>query len=146
MKQFFDQTEVLSVLHGFNPWWSGKSYACPGFRRLAFEPCRNYLEDTSLRRAVLLSGPRRVGKTTILLQIADYLIKKGHDPKGVFYISFDHPMIKLLSLQKILALYNDSRVHSQFFVNYLTTRRIFSNFLFLILSWSSLLYFSTILS
>ncbi len=38
------------------------------------------------------------------------------------------------------------RVHSQFFVNYLTTRRIFSNFLFLILSWSSLLYFSTILS
>lgn len=37
-------------------------------------------------------------------------------------------------------------VHSQFFVNYLTTRRIFSNFLFLILSWSSLLYFSTILS
>jgi predicted AAA+ superfamily ATPase len=108
LRQFFDQTEVLSVLHGFNPWWSGKSYACPGFRRLAFEPCRNYLEDTSLRRAVLLSGPRRVGKTTILLQIADYLIKKGHDPKGVFYISFDHPMIKLLSLQKILALYNDS--------------------------------------
>lgn len=108
MRQFFDQAEVLSVLHGFNPWWSGRSYTCPGFRRLAFEPCRNYLENTSLRRAVLLSGPRRVGKTTILMQIADYLIKNGNDPKGVFYISLDHPMIKLLSLQKILDLYNDS--------------------------------------
>ena len=108
MRQFFNQSEVLSVLHGFNPWWSGKSYACPDFRRIAFEPCRNYLEDISLRRAILLSGPRRVGKTTILLQIADYLIKKGIDPKGIFYISLDHPMIKLLSLQKILALYNES--------------------------------------
>lgn len=108
MRQFFDQAEVLGVLHGFNPWWSGRSYTCPGFRRLAFEPCRNYLENTSLRRAVLLSGPRRVGKTTILMQIADYLIKNGNDPKGVFYISLDHPMIKLLSLQKILDLYNDS--------------------------------------
>ncbi len=105
MRQFFDKNEVLGVLHGFNPWWSGRSYACPDFRRLAFEPCRNYLVDTSLRRAIHLSGPRRVGKTTILLQIADYLIKNGGDPKGVFYISLDHLMIKLLSLQKILDLY-----------------------------------------
>ena len=110
MRQFFDQAEVLSVLHGFNPWWSGRSYACPGFKRLTFEPCRNYLENTSLRRAVLLSGPRRVGKTTILMQIADYLIKNGNDPKGVFYISLDHPMTKLLSLQKILK----SKIHYSF--------------------------------
>jgi len=107
LEQFFNQAEVLGVLHGFNPWWSGKVYTCPDFRRLAFEPCRNYLEDTSLRRAILLSGPRRVGKTTILLQIADYLIKNRNDPKGVFYISLDHPMIKLLSLQKILTIYHD---------------------------------------
>lgn len=93
---------------GFNPWWSERSYTCHDFRRLAFEPCRKYLEDTSLRRAILLSGPRRVVKTTILLQVADYLIRKGNDPKSVFYVSLDHPMIKLLSLQKILDLYHDS--------------------------------------
>ncbi len=55
-------------------------------------------------------------------------------------------MASVTSLPELVTGISSVRVHSQFFVNYLTTRRIFSNFLFLILSWSSLLYFSTILS
>ncbi len=108
MKEFFNQAEILSVLHGFNPWWSGKSSSTPEFNRLAFEPCRKYLQDFTLKRAVLLSGPRRVGKTTILLQIANSLLTQGHDPKSIFYISLDHPMVKLLSLSQILKIYNES--------------------------------------
>ena len=68
---FYDLNEVLRVLQGFNPWWTGRPSAVPEFRRLAFAVSRRHLEDKALRRAVLLSGPRRVGKTTILLQIAD---------------------------------------------------------------------------
>ncbi|MBI4686935.1 MAG: ATP-binding protein [Nitrospirae bacterium] len=108
MKDFFNRDEVLNVLQGFNPWWANKSYAVPDFRRIAFEACRKYLEDTSLKRAVLLSGPRRVGKTTVLLQIADELVKSGKDPKSVFYISLDHPLLKLLSIRKVLSLYSES--------------------------------------
>lgn len=108
LKDFFDHIEVLNVLHGFNPWWSGKQNPVPEFRRLAFEACRIYLEESSLRRAVLLSGPRRVGKTTILLQIANYLLSREHDPKSILYISLDHPLIKLLSVREIISLYNDS--------------------------------------
>lgn len=100
------------MLHGFNPWWADRSFTVPDFRRLAFEACRNCLEDTSLRRAVLLSGPRRVGKTTVLLQIAEHLTRNGRDPKSIFYISLDHPLIKLLSLRNILALYSES-IHPQ---------------------------------
>jgi predicted AAA+ superfamily ATPase len=112
MKDFFDRNEVLSVLNGFNPWWSGKSLAVPEFRRIAFEACRTYLEEKSLRRAVLLSGPRRVGKTTVLQQIADSLVRNGHDPASIFYISLDHPLIKLFSIRKILALYSEA-IHPQ---------------------------------
>ncbi len=108
MTKIFDQSEILSVLHGFNPWWAGKSYSVPEFKRLAFEPCRDYLENEALKRAILLSGPRRVGKTTILLQVADYFIRSGRAPKSIFYISLDHPMIKLLSMQEILAIYYNS--------------------------------------
>ncbi len=108
----FDCTEILGVLHGFNPWWSGRQSPVPEFRRLAFDACRLYLEDTSLRRAVLLSGPRRVGKTTILLQIADQLLARGIDPKSILYVSLDHPLIKLLNVRELLALYHSS-VHPQ---------------------------------
>jgi predicted AAA+ superfamily ATPase len=108
VKDFFDQTEILNVLHGFNPWWSGRPYTAPEFKRLAFETCSSYLQDSTLRRAILLSGPRRVGKTTILTQIANNLITKNNDPKSVFYISLDHPLIKLLNLRQILEIYHES--------------------------------------
>ena len=112
MKEFFDQSEILGILHGFNPWWSSKPLFIPEFKRLAFEPCYNYLEDSTIKRAVLLSGPRRAGKTTVLLQIADQLIKSGRNPKSIFYVSLDHPMLKLLDMRDILSLYNNS-VHPE---------------------------------
>ena len=108
MKDFFDRSEIIPVLQGFNPWWSDKPCSVPEFRRLAFEASRIYLQDTSLRRAILLSGPRRVGKTTILQQVADDLIQNGQNPKSVLYLSLDHPLLKLLTLRDILALYHES--------------------------------------
>ncbi len=108
MADFFNLNEVRRVLQGFNPWWTGKPSPIPEFHRLAFGVCRRHLEDESLRRAVLLSGPRRVGKTTILLQIADWLVQSGREPASIFYISLDHPLLKLLSLTDILRLYHDT--------------------------------------
>ena len=108
MKDFLDRIEIISVLNGFNSWWSARPHAVPPFRRLAFEACKSYLEDTTLRRAILLSGPRRVGKTTVLQQMAQALVKKGHDSKSILYLSLDHPLLKLLSLRGILSLYHES--------------------------------------
>ncbi len=102
---FLNRDEVLAAIHGFNPWWSKTPAPQPKFRRLAFASCRRYLAQAGLRRAILLSGPRRVGKTTILLQLANALIADGADPAGILYLSLDHPLIKLYTLPKILALY-----------------------------------------
>ena len=108
MKDFLDPAEIINVLTGFNPWWGARPVAVPPFRRLAFHACQRYLEETSLRRAVLLSGPRRVGKTTVLQQTAQARVQQGQDPKSVLYLSLDHPLLKLLSLREILALYHES--------------------------------------
>ncbi len=102
---FLDRNEVLAAIHGFNPWWSKTAVPQPKFRRLAFISCWRYLTQAHFRRAILLSGPRRVGKTTILLQLANALVAKGNDPASVLYLSLDHPLIKLYTLPKILALY-----------------------------------------
>lgn len=107
MKDFFDRTEIVGVLHGFNPWWAGRPFPVPEFRRLAYGACRAYLDNAELKRAILLSGPRRVGKTTLLQQTADALIREGRDPKSILYLSLDHPLLKLLSLRDILVLYHE---------------------------------------
>ena len=108
MNQFLDRTEIISVLNGFNPWWSTRPFLVPEFQRLAFAACRGYLENRDLHRAVLLSGPRRVGKTTVLQQIAIALVEQGTDPKSILYLSLDHPLLKLLSLREILKLFHES--------------------------------------
>ncbi len=112
MASFFDSTELVAVLRGFNPWWTGRSAPPPPFRRLAFEACRRHLANQDLRRAVLLSGPRRVGKTTILQQLAFDAVGAGRDPRSVLYLSLDHPLLKLVALREILALYYE-HVHSE---------------------------------
>lgn len=112
MKDFFDISEIISILHGFNPWWTNRPFPVPQFNRLAYGACRKYLDTPEMRRAILLSGPRRVGKTTLLQQLADALIKEGHNPRGIIYLSLDHPLLKLLSIRHILKIFHDN-IHSE---------------------------------
>jgi hypothetical protein len=112
-KKLVDRDEALRVLAGFNPWWAERPFPIPEFRRLAYEACRSYLEERRLRRAILMSGPRRVGKTTILYQLARMLIESGSkgqpaDAKSVLYLSLDHPLLKLLTLSGALRLYHEA--------------------------------------
>lgn len=103
---FLEPEEILRVLHGFNPWWTHRAVAVPPFRRLAFHSCCRYLFDESIRRGILLSGPRRVGKTTVLYQVARELLNREVDPAGILYLSLDHPVLKLLSIEEILEVYH----------------------------------------
>ena len=108
MNRIFDTDAVVGVLQGLNPWWLNRKLTVPAFKRLAYQVCRRYLDDSGLQRAVLLSGPRRVGKTTILCQIADALLAEGEDPRRIFYVSLDHPLLKLLTISDILRLYHET--------------------------------------
>ena len=74
--------DVLRVLHGFNPWWTHRTVSIPPFHRLAFDACSRYLFDDSIRRGILLAGPRRVGKTTVLYQLAEKLLARGDRAPG----------------------------------------------------------------
>ena len=108
MSDLFNQHEILDIMQGFNPWWAGRRPSVPAFRRLAYQACRKYLDDAKLKRAILLSGPRRVGKTTILSQIADALLEERREPRSICYLSLDHPLLRQLSLPNLLRLYHDT--------------------------------------
>lgn len=108
MNTFYNSTEIINILHGYNPWWQGREVVIEEFKRLAYHSCRRFLEDKSLKRAIFLSGPRRVGKTTILNQMAHELLGEGVEGKSLCYISLDHPLLKLVTLAGILRIYHEN--------------------------------------
>jgi len=55
-------------------------------------------------RAVILMGPRRVGKTILLQQTISKLILAGHSPTSLIYLSLDEPLFYKYSLEQLLSL------------------------------------------
>jgi uncharacterized protein len=100
--------EVIAVLRQYNPWWSKQGVAdLPEWRRAAFRELDFWLRTPPTQRAVLLSGARQVGKTTLLLQAVEGLSSSGVPPQNILYATFDHPLLKLGGLDGIVKLWRE---------------------------------------
>jgi hypothetical protein len=77
-------------LRSANPWWEGKpGRVLPAYRRWAFDALLRKL-DTGLAPAVILRGARQVGKTTLLEQAIEHLIKERDvEPRRILRVQFD---------------------------------------------------------
>ena len=87
-----------------NPWWISGNIA-EDYKGL---PERVYLSefyplvfDRSVRRAVILMGPRRVGKPVMIFHAISKLIEDGIDPHKIIYISIDTPIYNNHSLEAL---------------------------------------------
>lgn len=97
------QEELAAVLGQFNPWWRGQAIAdLPDWRRSAWLELRKWVVEPPVRRAVLLSGARQVGKTTLLLQSISDLLDSGVPAANILYATFDHPLFKLAGIDAVL--------------------------------------------
>lgn len=100
--------QVMKVLRQYNPWWhmpsAVKEEAKPQ-KRLAYYEALKMLTHTSIRRFVVLSGVRRVGKTTILYQLIENLIDEDINPRNILYVSFDNPILKFINAEKVISIY-----------------------------------------
>ena len=79
----------LDKLYEMNSWWKlgqVRPELIPQYRRKLFSEIEKYIE---LRQIITIIGLRRTGKTTILLQTVDKLIKEGVSPERILYFSFD---------------------------------------------------------
>lgn len=104
---FIKQEDLLQVLVGFNPWWAtGGVPNVPAFKRTAYYAASALAGHPQLKRATLLAGPRRTGKTTVLFQIAQDRITQGRVPREILYVSMDHPILKLAGVEEVLRTYH----------------------------------------
>lgn len=102
---------ILKVLTAYNPWWKTGAVnpkLTKTYKRFAFYEAMKRLEQEDLRRTVVLTGTRRVGKTTIQYQMIETLLKNGVAPQKIVFLSMDHPMLKLSALNDILDCYHEN--------------------------------------
>ena len=85
------------LIRAANPWWDGERlHALPPMRRWVFELVSRNLRG-GLAPAVVLRGPRQVGKTTLLAQVIDHLLGEGVAPRRIFRVQFDElPLLRRL--------------------------------------------------
>ena len=91
---------LKDTLATYNPWWKVKNFPLeidpPDFKRDAFARALRYAEANH-GLALLINGPRRVGKTTMINQIIKHLIKDKQVPVNrILFFSLDDPIIQQL--------------------------------------------------
>ena len=102
---------LLKVLVSYNPWCKTgvvNPKLSKTYKRFAFYEAMKRLNQTDIRRTVVLTGTRRVGKTTIQYQMIEALLQSGVPPQKIVFISMDHPMLKLSAMNEILECYHEN--------------------------------------
>lgn len=95
----------LALLTALNPWWSGRPFDAGILREKYFTKIQKYLGTGEI---VVLTGVRRSGKTTLLFQVIDDLIRnRGVDPRSILFVNCDEPEIARLEnpLETLLETY-----------------------------------------
>lgn len=90
-----------------NPWWTeGKIPAYYGNMspRLYLDIFFPLVEAVELNRALILMGPRRVGKTVMMFHTVQRLIDSGVDPHNILYISVETPIYNRIHLEQLYTL------------------------------------------
>ena len=90
-----------------NPWWTTGNVQQTFqdmSKRLYFSLFYPFVKETDIKRAVVLMGPRRVGKTVMMYHTIQELIKENIAPQKIFFIGIDNPIYMHLSLEDILLL------------------------------------------
>lgn len=99
--------KIISRLQYENPWWVSKEID-PVYqkmsRRLYFDLFYPFVVEKDVRRAVVLMGPRRVGKTVMMFHTIDKLLKEKVPPQNLVFVGIDNPIYINLGLEDILQL------------------------------------------
>ena len=99
--------QMIARLRVDNPWWG--SGQVPDFYRslhprLYFNELFGLIRQKKPHRAVVVMGPRRVGKTVLLFHTVQRLIEGGTDPKRIMYLSLDTPVYGAADLDHLFRL------------------------------------------
>ena len=107
------KAELTAILLQYNPWWIEQPITdLPPWKRAVFHDLWRWVSNPPAHRAVLVSGARQVGKTTLIMQAVQKLLTSGTRPGNILYATFDHPAIKIAGIDAVLAAWRDREPQS----------------------------------
>lgn len=101
------EKQIVGRLKVDNPWWSeGKvpSFYQEMSPRLYLDIFYPLVKDRTIQRAIILMGPRRVGKTVMLYHSIQRLIDEGVSPQNIIYVSVETPIYNNILLEQLFVL------------------------------------------
>ncbi len=98
------EADIRNRIARDNPWWSpDRQIPEWGWRRRTyFAPFADLALDARVRRAAVLLGPRRVGKTVLIKQVIQEAINRGLSPRRILYASIDTPVFSGMRLESFV--------------------------------------------
>jgi predicted AAA+ superfamily ATPase len=104
--------QIEKRLAAENPWWRSPNRVPDLYGQWSPRPYLDLffplLANRSVRRAIVLMGPRRVGKTVLIHHAIERLLKAGTPPSRICYVSLDNPVYVNCSLEQILELFSEA--------------------------------------
>ncbi len=99
-----DEDRILSALTDWNPWWQGKEIPddLMGKNRISNDPIDEIMDRKEIKT---ITGIRRCGKSTLIYQIIDRLLKSGVKGNDIILINFDDDMLSGKPFSDILSIY-----------------------------------------
>ena len=101
------EKQIVGRLRVDNPWWTENEiapYYANMHHRLYLDIFYPLVADMDVRRAIILMGPRRVGKTVMLYHTIQRLINDGVSPQNIVYISVETPIYNKIYLEQLFNL------------------------------------------
>lgn len=97
----------ISKLNEWNPWWEDKSLINefkgkerPGYAHL--------VNSINIKEITIITGVRRSGKSTLMYQMIDILLKNGTDPKQILFVNLEDKKLAKDSMDDIYASYRQN--------------------------------------
>lgn len=104
-----DGLEILDTINKINPWFKTKEVSdaqLENFKRREFPKLERDLDNIDM--ATLVIGGRRVGKSVLMYQLIDKLLKNNVDSKKVLFIQGDNPILtEVIKSGKVINLILD---------------------------------------
>ncbi len=94
-------SKIKESLQDFNPWWK-EEFHVEFKHRDIYERIKKFIK---MPQILALTGMRRVGKTTLMLKIAEDFIANGTNTKNTIYFSFDE--FKEVEIRDVIKAYEE---------------------------------------